>query len=167
MSQELRKLARELELNSPAQFRLRVAFGLACVARVRIQLLDDTAIEALAQGEAYLDGKLDEAALAELASRVAAIAQSHPGSDSIDGTGHSAVSTTFALSHALAGRALDAADYAAYAAVYAYGGYAVNDPASFVPEHTWQVDTLRALAKTDAETCPESGAHRSNAATTP
>ena len=39
-----------------------------------------------------------------------------------------------------------AADYAAYATVYAYSGYAVNDPASFDDEFTWQVEKFRELA---------------------
>jgi hypothetical protein len=56
------------------------------------------------------------------------------------------VSATYALANALAGRALEAASYAAYAAVYAYGGYAVNDPSSFDPEIEWQVAQLRRLA---------------------
>ena len=55
------------------------------------------------------------------------------------------MSATHALAKALAGRPLEAADYAAYATVYAYGRYAVNDPASFEPEFAWQVDCLRSL----------------------
>ena len=48
------------------------------------------------------------------------------------------------LARALQGRLLDAADYAAYAAVYAYAVSAVNDPEAFAPEHAWQCDALRA-----------------------
>jgi hypothetical protein len=64
---------------------------------------------------------------------------------SIDGSQHSAVSATYAVANALAGKAREAADYAAYAAVYGYGGYAVNDPESFASEHNWQMDALRGL----------------------
>ena len=62
------------------------------------------------------------------------------------GLAHAAVSATYAVANALAGRALDAASYAAYASVYAYGGYAVNDPSAFESEFDWQVRTLRELA---------------------
>ena len=44
------------------------------------------------------------------------------------------------------GRALDAAAYVAYASVYAYGGYAISDPASFDDEFKWQVEKFRELA---------------------
>ena len=67
----------------------------------------------------------------------------------IDGTAHAAVSATYAVVNALAGRALDAASYAAYATVYAYGGYAVNDPQSFEAEFAWQVERFRELAGLD------------------
>jgi hypothetical protein len=70
----------------------------------------------------------------------------HPGSRSLDGSGHAAVSASYAVANALAGKALQAADYAAYAAVYGGGGYgAVADRASFEPEFAWQVDCLARL----------------------
>mgnify|MGYP007093076054 CR=1 FL=1 len=47
-------------------------------------------------------------------------------------------------------QALDAADYAAYSTVYGYGGYAVNDPDAFAPEHGWQVSTLKTLLAKNA-----------------
>lgn len=59
---------------------------------------------------------------------------------------HAAVSATYALANALAGRAVEAASYAAYASVYAYGGYAVADRSAFEPELTWQLEELRRLA---------------------
>ena len=80
---------------------------------------------------------------------IAKAANSHRGSNSIDGTAHAAVSATYAVANALAGRALDAASYAAYATVYAYGGYAVNDPQSFEAEFAWQVERFRELAGLD------------------
>ena len=49
------------------------------------------------------------------------------------------------------GRALDAVSYAAYATVYAYGGYAVNDPQSFEAEFAWQAEKLRELAGLDLD----------------
>ena len=51
-----------------------------------------------------------------------------------------------AVANAIAGRALEAADYAAYATVYGDGGYgAVTDAESFRPEHEWQVAALISL----------------------
>jgi hypothetical protein len=99
----LQRLATDAGLAGDAS--LRLAFGLACVERVRHLLEEPRAI---------------------------------------------AVSATHALAQALAGRALEAADYAAYAAVYAYGRYAVNDPASFEPEYAWQADCLRRLVQARA-----------------
>ncbi len=52
------------------------------------------------------------------------------------------------LGKAMQGQALDAAAYAAYASVYAYGGYAVNDPGSFAGEHAWQLAKFKVLAGT-------------------
>ena len=51
---------------------------------------------------------------------------------------------------ALAGKALEAASYAAYATVYAYGSYAVNDPSAFEAEFAWQVECLEALSQPQA-----------------
>jgi hypothetical protein len=43
---------------------------------------------------------------------------------------------------------VEAASYAAYAAVYAYGSYAITDPGSFEAEFAWQQEQLRRLAGT-------------------
>ena len=51
------------------------------------------------------------------------------------------------MANALAGRAVQAADYAAYAVVYDDKGYgAVCDPESFGPEKSWQLSRLEQLA---------------------
>ena len=89
MNTALSRLADAVGLLEPGRERLRLEFGLACVARVE-HLLEEP--------------------------------------------------------RAPVGRALDAASYAAYASVYAYGGYAVNDPSSFEPEYAWQAEQLRQLA---------------------
>src|SRR6188768_3718683 len=66
----------------------------------------------------------------------------------IDGCGHAAVSGSYAVANALAGKALQAADYAAYAMVYGQGGYgAVADRQAFEPEFRWQVSCLASLAE--------------------
>ena len=75
------------------------------------------------------------------------LANSHQGSRSVDGCGHAAVSATYAVAKAVEGKALEAASYAEYAAVYAQGGYAaVGDRESFAPEFAWQLSTLESLA---------------------
>jgi len=65
----------------------------------------------------------------------------------MDGSGHAAVSATYAVANALAGRALETADYAAYAVVYDYGAYAVSDPSAFEAEFEWQVAALEGLSR--------------------
>lgn len=124
---------------------LRFAFAHACVERVRHRLEDARAIELLDALRDYVHGQTDEVTLAAAAQDAADVASRHRGSPSIDGSQHSAVSATYAVAKALAGKALEAADYAAYSAVYGYGGYAVNDPDAFANEHAWQVGMLREL----------------------
>lgn len=147
MNPELDALATRIGLDAPDRATLRLAFGLACVERVEHLLEDPRAVQGLALLREVVAGRADEAARAAAADELAAVANSHRGSASIDGTAHAAVSATYAVSKALAGRALDAAGYAAYATVYAYGGYAVKDPASFEPEQAWQVQALARLAQ--------------------
>lgn len=107
----------------------------------------NTALEALARS-LHLDTPEQHLLRLQAASeRAAALANQLPGSRSLDGVGHAAVSATYAVAQALAGKALVAADYAAYATVYGEGGYgAVADPQSFEPEHVWQLACLRGLA---------------------
>ena len=128
MNEALSRLAAELGLSDPANESLGLAFGLACAERVAHLLEDAKAGQCLAVLRAFVYGKTSRAA------DIAAIANSHRGSNSIDGSAHAAVSATYAVANALAGRALEAASYAAYATVYSYGGYAVNDPSSFESE---------------------------------
>ena len=149
MNPTLSRLTTAANLASPTREPLRLAFGLACASRVQHLLEDPQAIECLATLQAFVDGTADRAALDEAREVIAKVANSHRGSNSIDGTAHAAVSATYAVANALAGRALDAASYAAYATVYAYGGYAVNDPQSFEAEFAWQVERFRELAGLD------------------
>ena len=145
MNHELARLAREAALDDPAREALRLGFGLACVVRVEHLLEDPDAVACLAVLRAFVAGEADPAALAQARSQAAEVANHHRGSNSIDGTAHAAVSATYAVANALAGRALDAASYAAYAAVYAYGGYAVRDPSAFEGEFEWQVAQFKSL----------------------
>ena len=134
-------------LSDPANESLSLAFGLACVERVQHLLEEPKAVECLAVLRAFVDGKTSDAALLAACKDIAAVANGHRGSNSIDGSAHAAVSATYAVANALAGRALEAASYAAYATVYSYGGYAVNDPSSFESEFAWQVARLKELPR--------------------
>lgn len=145
MNAALTQLAADCGLACDAQTPLRLAFGLACVQRVRYLLEDPEAIAGLDTLAAFTAGMVDAAALASAAERLKAVASHHRGSQSLDGSAHAAVSATYAVANALAGRALEAASYAAYATVYAYGGYAVQDLSASEPEHQWQVQALQRL----------------------
>ncbi|MDB5804181.1 MAG: hypothetical protein JWN73_1503 [Betaproteobacteria bacterium] len=146
MNHALNQLAEQAGLARTENRALRLAFGLACARRVRHLLEDPRATACLDVLAAYVAGDADEAALARAVEEGAAVARGHRGSGSIDGTAHAAVSATYSVANALAGRALEAASYAAYATVYAYGGYAISDPDSFAPEFAWQVQCLREMA---------------------
>lgn len=146
MNDPLETLAAALHLAAPERSRLRLAFGLSCVRRVVHLLEDPRAIAAVETLQAFVEGRCAPAALEAARSEVEAVARSHPGSRSLDGAAHAAVSATNAVANALAGRALEAASYAAYATVYAYSGSAVMDPTAFEPEFRWQVKELQRLS---------------------
>ncbi|MBV8603715.1 MAG: hypothetical protein JO224_03435 [Pelomonas sp.] len=145
MNPELDLLLRQLEPAAAATPALRLRFGLACVERVEHLLEHADALAGLAAFRTLVAQRAYDG-LAALAPRLEAVANAHQGSRSLDGVGHAAVSATYALANAVAGRARQAADYAAYASVYGQGGYgATSDPASFEPERAWQVLQLRRL----------------------
>ena len=126
---------------------LKLAFAFECVRRVRHMLEDEGVLRCLDVLETYLHGGANLRALEAAAAEAAALANGHQGSRSLDGVGHAAVSASYAVANALAGRVDQAADYAAYAAVYGEGGYgAVCDPESFVAEQNWQLATIERLA---------------------
>lgn len=147
MNHALDQLAKEVALLDPAHERLRLAFGYACAMRVK-HLLEEPEVDACLCGlGAYLAGAVDRDRLRDLVVEAARLANHHQGSKSIDGCGHAAVSATYAVAKAVEGKALEAASYAAYSAVYAQGGYAaVAESGSFEPEFQWQLGTLAALA---------------------
>jgi hypothetical protein len=147
MNQALDRLAKEIELDAPANQRLRLAFGYACVRRVEHLVEEPGVLACLHALGGFLQGTVSPEKLAEHVAESARLANQHQGSKSIDGVGHAAVSATYAIANALAGKARQAAEYAAYATVYGQGGYgAVADRESFQPEFAWQVDCLSALA---------------------
>ena len=144
ISNELKALAERLDLRG--DFELRVAFAVACVDRVRHLLIDDTVIGALDAGERFVRGEAERRELDEAARAAADAARSHAGTNSLDGSGSAAVSASHGVAAALAGRALDASGYAAYASVYSYASHAVTDKAAYGDEHGWQVGKLRELS---------------------
>jgi hypothetical protein len=147
MNPRLDRLAKELNLSSAAQQDLALAFGYACVDRVKHLLERPEARDLLERLRAGVASRVQILDLESVATEAAALARSHSGSVSIDGSGHSAVSATHALARAAAGRAVEAAEYAAYAAVYSYGRYAIQDPSAFDVEFNWQMETLLRLSR--------------------
>lgn len=146
MSPELDQLLQRLEPPSLANEGARLEFGLACVERVAHLLEEPDAVSCLAQFREAVRAGASTDRIAELIKRADAVANRHQGSRSLDGVGHAAVSATYATAKAVAGRARQAAEYAAYAAVYGQGGYgATSDPTSFDPEHAWQAAALRGI----------------------
>lgn len=145
MSPELDRLLCRLEPASDDNLPLRLQFGLRCVERVAHLMEQDEALACLqAFKQAVEQG--DGGRLPALGAQADRVAQHHQGSKSLDGVGHAAVSATYACAKAIAGKARQAAEYAAYAAVYGQGGYgATSDPAAFQPEYAWQAGQLRQL----------------------
>lgn len=155
MNEDLDRIAREVALDAPQHARLRLAFGHACVERVR-HLLEEARVLACLDGlGGWLRGERSDADLQALAAEAAQLANRHPGSRSIDGCGHAAVSASYAVAKALGGEARAAADYAAYATVYAQGGAAaVAERDAFTTEFQWQARQLAALAATETACAP-------------
>lgn len=152
MSPELDMLLRQLEPASSPNRPLRMQFGLAVCERVT-HLVEQTEVLACLERFRRLHTcTTDTAALEQLGQEAAQLANGHPGSRSLDGVGHAAVSATYACAMAMQGRTRQAAEYAAYAMVYGQGGYgATTDPASFEPEWAWLANRLQSLLKTSAQ----------------
>ena len=147
MNQVFDLVAERVGLDGPANERLRLEFGYACALRVKHFLEEPAVVDCLLGLGQYLAGTVERTELRRLAAQAALLARHHEGSKSIDGSGHAAVSASYAVANALAGKARQAAEYAAYAAVYGQGGYgAVSDRESFEPEFQWQAACLASLA---------------------
>ena len=146
MHPDLKKIADLLNSIDGDRY-LVLRFGLACVEEVASNLENDDVIAVLNEFRRCLNvfAPTTEAELKRLALTISHLAASHPGSRSIDGTRHAAVSATYALARAVNGHAIDAAAYAAYSCVYGYGGYAVSDPDAFSEVHQRQLLSLRRL----------------------
>jgi hypothetical protein len=148
VNSELAQLASTLRLAAPESRELALKFCLACAKRVEHLLEEPEVIECLRVLERYVEGNTNSECLAQAAEDAALLASRHRGSKSIDGCGHAAVSASYGVSKAVAGKALDAAQYCAYASVYASGGYAaVAELEAFEPEFSWQLACLTSLFK--------------------
>lgn len=145
LSINLETLAKSIQLEESGNFELAMRFGLDCVARVSYLLTDERMRTLLQIGLSFIHGDATKAELHAAATEAAARARSHQGSGGIDGSGNAAVSVSFGVAAALSGRALQAAEYAAYAAVYAYSSSAVADPEAYESEHRWQFNHLLKL----------------------
>lgn len=145
MNSELRKLVTEYDLNNQGKERMRFEFCFACASRIQHLLEQEEAVAAYRDFEDYLRGSLDQAQFVRLQTSILEVANRHPGSTSLDGTKHSAVSATYALANAINGNAVATAEYAAYSKVYGYGGYAASDLDSYQEEYSEQVRILRKL----------------------
>ena len=146
MNESLQELAKQLRLDDGDRENLRYAFGYACAARVGHLLEEPRAVDCLDVLRRYVSGEADVSHRTDAAAEAATLANGHPGSSSIDGAAHAAVSATFSLAKALAGQPVEAASYAAYATVYASGASNVTDPGAFEPEFAWQRTELQRLA---------------------
>ena len=147
MNQALEQFASDIGLGESEHVRLRLAFGYACIQRVEHLLEEPEVINCVRVLGEYVNGRVDEARFQQAQKDADQLANRHRGSKSIDGCGHAAVSASYAVANAINGKALQAASYAAYATVYAAGGYgAAAQPEAFEPEFRWQLNTLRQLA---------------------
>ena len=142
MHPDLQKISQRLNVGDIEQ---SLRFSLACIEDVAHNFEDDAVIAAFHRFKDcvmhFSPERLEE--LKQLATQMNALAGSHPGSKSIDGTRHAAVSATYALAKAVNHKPIEAAAYAAYSFVYGYGGYAVTDPESFAEVHQRQMGYLQ------------------------
>ena len=126
-----------------------MAFGHLCVSRIEHLLEEAEIIECLRLFGRFLEGEIESSTFKRAQQEVDRLANQHRGSKSIDGCGHAAVSASYAVAKAINGKAIEAASYAAYAKVYADGGYgAVAEREAFEPEFAWQVNALSMLVAT-------------------
>lgn len=144
MTPELDRLLCSLEPASEENLDARLRFGLACTSRVAHLLEQPEVLACVEALRAIVENPGTKGELPALIARSDDLANHHPGSKSLDGVGHAAVSATYACAKAIAGRARPAAEYAAYAVVYGQSGYgATSDPTAFEPEFEWQAQQLQ------------------------
>jgi len=142
MNRELRDLARLHQLDDRHHFLLRVVFALDCVEWTRHLIENKQMLEALSAGHQFVSGEMDLLALNRVAERTKSLALNHPARQELDGAHHATLSASFGIARALAGDAWNAAEYAAFALVYAQPKADVTDPAAFAHLHKWQAGQL-------------------------
>jgi hypothetical protein len=148
MNDDLKRLATEIGLDDLAMEHTRLAFSAICADRISHLLEEPEVQDCLAILHGFPTGTSSRAQLEHARARSAHLANHHGGSRSLDGCGHAAVSATYAVANALAGKAIETASYAAYASAYASGGSAaVADRASFKSEFAWQLTALSELTR--------------------
>ena len=142
MSPELDRLLFALEPASDVNLGERLEFGLLCASRVAHLLEKSEVLACLESLRAIVKNPHIRGELPDLIARSDELANGHQGSKSLDGVGHAAVSATYACAKAIAGRARQAAEYAAYAAVYGQGGYGATSDVSHLEGRYlyWWVD---------------------------
>lgn len=145
MNRQLRTLASNHSFETDQYQKQRLAFGISCVNRITHLLIDEQLTTILNDAQLFLADKLSQAEFDIQVNEAKKIAQSHAGSNGMDGAGSAAVSATFAVARALAGDAINAAEYAAYASVYAYASHTVSDPSAYEKEYQWQVQALEKI----------------------
>jgi len=147
MNSELRSLTDQFGLNTAEMEAVRLDFCFACVSRISHLLELDEVVAAFQDFKAYREGRIDKAQFEVLKKSIFELANKHPGSRSLDGTKHSAVSATYALANAINGNPVAAAEYAAYSSTYGYGGYAAGDMESYQEEYCEQVKILKKILR--------------------
>jgi len=148
MSPDLDGLLSRLTPATPDNLELRLRFGLCCCDRVEHLLEDPEVLACLLAFRQLmaLPGGFEGHVL--LGAKAAALANAHPGSRSLDGVGHAAVSASYACAAAMSGKSRQAAEYAAYAVVYGLGGYgSAQQTEAFEPEFAWLGAQLQALLR--------------------
>lgn len=143
MNKALQQIIATLDQESDGD--LLVKFALACVDRVAGFLTDERVIACLETGHRFVAREIGRVSLLEASVDAMALATSHQGSNGLDGAGNAAVSASHAVAFALQGKAVEAADYSAYAKVYSYSSHAVSDPQAYQPEYDWQLEKLNDL----------------------
>lgn len=145
MNRQLRILAGKHQFESDRYQKERLVFGLGCVNRITHLLIDEQLTTILEHARQYLAGELSSSEFDMHVKDAQKIAQSHAGTNGIDGAGNAAVSATYAVAKALSGDAINAAEYAAYATVYSYASHTVTDPSAYEQEYQWQVNALEKI----------------------
>ncbi len=145
MNRRLRTLVHDTDFKSDCYEKEQLEFGLACIDRIAHLLIDERLISTTECTRQFINDKVSSDTHQKHIQQAKEIAQSHAGTNGIDGAGNAAVSATFALTKALAGDVINGAEYAAYAMIYSYASHTVTDPNAYKVEYEWQVAALQKI----------------------